>query len=409
MQKIIGVKRTGDKSLYFFLPNDNYNVGDRVVVQFDDFLTVATVALVKEEEDSKAYELSKVKHKATESDLKTFDELSKKAKEILPKIKQKSLELGLMMKFVSAEYSLDNSKILIVFSSEERVDFRQLLKDLASMLKVRIELKQIGQRDEVKICGGVGQCGQQCCCARFLKDFEHVTVKMAKIQGLSLSPTKINGVCGRLLCCLGYETDTYEEILSRMPKINDEAISSNGKGTVVYNDILRERVSIKRQDGDSFVVEDYALDEIVFGDKIKEYYAHPERFNLKKKEEQTKAVKNDEKTDDRKVENNAISENSEDKDDKSINSQDEKFNHKKHNGNWNNKPNNFAENKKNSEVENHKYGMTIVSDDDTIAEKVESNDSNDAKTANSGEKNNFNNKKKGKYFKKPYNKNKHNK
>ena len=152
---------------------------------------------------------------------------------------------------------------MIVFSSEERVDFRQFLKELASMLKTRIELKQIGQRDEVKMLGGVGPCGEPCCCARFLKDFEHVTVKMAKIQSLSLSPTKINGICGRLMCCLGYESKMYEEILAKMPKVNSEVETPNGKGTVVYNDILRERVSVKRKaDGDTIVVEEFELYDI---------------------------------------------------------------------------------------------------------------------------------------------------
>lgn len=264
MQKIIAGKRIGDKNTYYFLQNDELCVGDKVVVDFEEFQTLLTVTKTDIEiADSKAIDLHKITRKASEKDIKKYDELTQKAKNELPTIKKKSLELGLMMKFVSAEYSLDGSKIVIVFSSEERVDFRQFLKELASMLKTRIELKQIGQRDEVKIIGGVGPCGQPCCCARFLKDFEHVTVKMAKIQGLSLSPTKINGICGRLMCCLGYEAKTYEEILAKMPKVNSEVFTPNGKGTVVYNDILRERVSVKRQaEGDSFVVEDFELEEI---------------------------------------------------------------------------------------------------------------------------------------------------
>ncbi len=302
MQKIIGVRRNGDKNLYYFLPDDDTAVGDKVVVQFDDFQTVVTVERISNEaDDTKAYELERIKRKATERDLKQFAELSAKAKEILPQVKKKSLELGLMMKFVSAEYSLDNSKILIVFSSEERVDFRQLLKELAGILKVRIELKQIGQRDEVKVCGGVGPCGQPCCCARFLKDFEHVTVKMAKVQGLSLSPTKINGVCGRLMCCLGYESETYEQILATMPKVGSEVVCPNGRGTASYNDILRERVSVRRQEGDTFVVEDFDLEDIIFGDKLKEYNAHPERFTFKKKE--NKLAENQEKRDEKTSEN----------------------------------------------------------------------------------------------------------
>lgn len=264
MQKIISVKHYGDKSVYNFVDNLGLKEGDKVVFSIDDFETIGTVSRVGIEVDKdKASELSSVKRKTTESDISKYDTLLKKAKENLVIIKKKSLELGLMMKFVGAEYSLDNSKIIITFSSEDRVDFRQLLKELASMLKTRIELKQIGQRDEVKVCGGVGPCGEPCCCARFLNDFEHVTVKMAKVQGLSLSPTKINGICGRLMCCLGYEFEMYEKMLEKMPRINSEVSTPNGRGIVVYNDILRERVSVKRQaDGDSFVVEDFALEEI---------------------------------------------------------------------------------------------------------------------------------------------------
>ena len=264
MQKVIGVKRVGDKNLYYFTTDKECVTGDKVVVDFEEFQTIATVTRADVKFDAgKANELPKITRKATDADVKKFDELQKKAKSQLVAIKKKSVELGLMMKFVGAEYSMDNSKIVIVFSSEERVDFRQFLKELASMLKTRIELKQIGQRDEVKICGGVGPCGQPCCCARFLNDFEHVTVKMAKIQGLSLSPTKINGICGRLMCCLGYETEIYEEAIKKMPKVGSEISTPNGKGVVVYNDLLRERVSVKRQaEGDTFVVEDFDLDEL---------------------------------------------------------------------------------------------------------------------------------------------------
>ena len=288
MQKVIGAKRVGDKNLYYFQNNISVETGDKIVVEVEEFQTLVTVSRVNIElDDSKAVELSKIKRKATESDIKKYDELQAKAKKDLVQIKKKSLELGLMMKFISAEYSLDGSKVLIVFSSEERVDFRQFLKELASMLKTRIELKQIGQRDEVKIVGGVGPCGQPCCCARFLNDFEHVTVKMAKVQGLSLSPTKINGICGRLMCCLGYEAGTYEEILAKMPKINTEVVSPNGKGIAVYNDILRERVSVKRQaEGDTFVVEDFDLEEISFDGKPATKKPEQKKTEEKKTEKQ---------------------------------------------------------------------------------------------------------------------------
>ena len=263
MQKVVALKKDYDKDLYYFLTNEKVKIGTKVVAFFDDFQTIAKVVKIIDKTD-KFHGLPQIKKVATQQDIDKYKELKIKAKQVLPEIKKKSLKLGLSMKFVGAIYSQDASKITIIFSSEDRVDFRQFLKDLASMLKTRIELKQIGQRDEVKICGGVGPCGEECCCFRFLKDFEHVSVKMAKTQGLSLSPTKINGICGRLMCCLAYESSQYEEVLSRMPKIGAEINTPNGKGVVVYNDILRERVSIKRTtDGDSFVVEDFALEEIL--------------------------------------------------------------------------------------------------------------------------------------------------
>lgn len=419
MQKIIGVRRTGDKNVYYFLPSGEHKVGDKVVVQFDDFQTVATVASVKTEVDeSKAYELEHIKRVATEKDLKLFEELQAKAKENLPLIKKKSLQLGLMMKFVSAEYSLDNSKILIVFSSEERVDFRQLLKEIASMLKVRIELKQIGQRDEVKVCGGVGPCGEPCCCARFLNDFGHVTVKMAKTQGLSLSPTKINGICGRLMCCLGYESEVYEEILARMPKVGDEVISPNGKGTDSYNDILRERVSVRRQEGDTFVVEDFDLDEIVFGEKIKEYNAHPERFNLKKKEKEIKPpedfleTKKERETKNFGEKPNQNSNNSnenrhekfgENKSEQNKNVKFNKFDSKNKNFNKpeNTRPENnkkdFKKNEKNDG--DQKYGITFET-----AERAQAEHAAEQKRMENQPQENVQNANGTKPFKKPYNK-----
>ena len=325
MQKIVGIKRNGDKNIYHFLQTEEYNIGDKVVVDFDDFQTVATVYATNiKVDDEKGAELPKIKRKATPADIKKYEDLSKKAKDNLLQIKRKSQELGLVMKFVGAEYSLDGSKIVIVFSSEERVDFRQFLKELATMLKTRIELKQIGQRDEIKIVGGVGPCGQRCCCSRFLKDFEHVTVKMAKIQGLSLSPTKINGICGRLMCCLGYESENYEKTLAKMPKIGTSLTTPNGTGTVVYNDILRERVSIKRQaDGDTYVVEDFALEDIdMHNMKI---IIKKEEVVVKTGEEKQPEKVNDQKQNNKKLENKNV----ENKNSESKNTEQQKQNDKK--------------------------------------------------------------------------------
>ena len=319
MQKILAAKKLNENSLYFFYYDLDVKKGDNVVVQFEDFLTIACVVRTDEKNIKHEEDLGKVVRIATANDLDKYQKLNDKAKKELPIFKKKSLELGLMMKFVNAEYSLDNSKILIVFSSEDRVDFRQLLKELASMLKIRIELKQIGQRDEVKMVGGVGPCGQQCCCARFLKEFEHVTVKMAKIQSLSLAPTKINGVCGRLMCCLGYESGVYEEQIAKMPKINSEVISPNGKGTVVYNDLLRERVSVKRQaEGDTIIVEEFEL-----GD-LKGYEKYKKKIEEEPEKKQAKPEKKDKKFEPRK-EVNTQREDDRNKNNEAVQKQDEPF------------------------------------------------------------------------------------
>lgn len=264
MQKIVGVRRLVDGSVYYFFEKFDVKIGDLLVVSIDDFVTIGRVFKTGIEiSEAKTEEYGKILRRAADADMEKYEINKKRMKDIIKKTKSKSVELGIIMKFVCGEYSLDSSKAVIMFTSEDRVDFRQLLKDIGSLVKAKIELRQIGQRDEVKICGGVGPCGEPCCCARFLDNFEHVSVKMAKIQNLSLAPTKINGICGRLMCCLAYEAKDYEDVLAKMPKINSEVVTPNGKGIVVYNDLLRERVSIKRQtDGDNIVVEDFALTEI---------------------------------------------------------------------------------------------------------------------------------------------------
>lgn len=265
MQKVVGVKFTQTGKVYLFDKNDiDLSVNDKVIVDTQYGLSFGEVALIKEIDETEISEpLKQVVRRATDADIKKNEELKEKASKDIFIVREKVKKLGLEMKIVSCEYCFDASKVLIEFAAEDRVDFRDLLKELAAALKVRIELHQVGQRDEVKIKGGIGPCGEICCCSRFLKDFEHVTVKMAKNQGLSLNPTKISGLCGRLMCCLAYENKTYEEILKKMPKINSEVVSPKGKGIVVYNDILRERVSIKiHLSDDSFTVYDFSLAEI---------------------------------------------------------------------------------------------------------------------------------------------------
>ena len=299
MQKIIGIKFREGGKVYSFDPCSlDLSLSDKVVVDSAVGLSLGTVAFgVKEIDESAISEpLKRVVRKATEQDLKKYEELKRKAEKDIFFVRQKVRELGLEMKIVSAEYCLDASKIVIEFSAEERVDFRELLKQLAGALKVKIELHQVGQRDEVKIKGGLGPCGEVCCCARFLKDFEHVTVKMAKNQGLSLSPTKISGLCGRLMCCLAYENKAYEEILKRMPKVNSKVNSPKGEGIVVYNDLLRERVSVKVKGADeNFTVYDFSLEELKESEgKTEEQQKQPRTFieNKPRNEEKEKVELN---------------------------------------------------------------------------------------------------------------------
>lgn len=270
MQKIVGVNFHELGKIYYFNPNGAvYKPGDKVVVDYQEAQLVATVIFGEKliDEYDQTEPIKNILRKATENDLKRTQENAQKAAEAVKITKQKVRALGLDMKVVDAVYSLDCSKVIIDFTAEERVDFRELLKELASNLRTRIELKQIGQRDEVKIKGGIGPCGEICCCKRFLNDFEHVTVKMAKNQGLSLSPTKISGLCGRLMCCLGYENPQYEEILKLMPKVNSTVGTPDGDGVAVYNDILRQMVSVKFVKGDEVAsITVYPLSDI----KIKE-------------------------------------------------------------------------------------------------------------------------------------------
>ena len=266
MQKIVGVSFYQLGKVYYFNPNGTQcKVGDKVVVDYQESQIIGTVVFAEKLIDETEYSepIKNVIRKATENDNKKAEENQKKSVEAVKITKQKARELNLNMKVVDAIYSLDCSKVIIDFTAEDRVDFRELLKELASKLRTRIELKQIGQRDEVKIKGGIGPCGEICCCKRFLNDFEHVTVKMAKNQGLSLSPTKISGLCGRLMCCLGYENPQYEEILKLMPKVNSQVITPDGEGVAVYNDILRQMVNVKFVKGDEVAsIVSYPLTDI---------------------------------------------------------------------------------------------------------------------------------------------------
>lgn len=265
--KIVGVKFADGGKIYDFSPNDLLvNIGDKVIVETVrglDFGTVATPIKTIEREDADE-PLKDVVRIATHQDLAQVKKVQALNKKFLEETKKIVEDFGLEMKIISCDTSFDEQKININFTSENRVDFRELVKELGSRFKARIELRQIGARDEVKIIGGLGPCGKVCCCREFLKDFEHVSIKMPKVQGLSLNPTKISGLCGRLMCCLGYENAHYSETFRLMPRINSEVETPEGKGTVVYNNLLKRLVQVrlgKKDDPTSQILE-FPLDKI---------------------------------------------------------------------------------------------------------------------------------------------------
>lgn len=265
MASIIGVRFRNAGKLYYFDPDEFWpSAGDAVIVETARGLEYGEVVTgVKEVSDEQITPpLKKVIRIATAEDALHQAENQSKEKDALAICQKKIAEHKLQMKLVGCEYTFDNSKILFYFTSDKRVDFRVLVKDLASIFRTRIELRQIGVRDEAKMIGGLGLCGRPVCCAAFLGDFQPVSIKMAKEQSLSLNPTKISGVCGRLMCCLKYEEDHYEATRKRMPKVGKEVITPDGNGTVVELNILKETVRVRIPKGDTTEQKDYPLEDV---------------------------------------------------------------------------------------------------------------------------------------------------
>ena len=234
--EVIGVRFKEVGKVYYFDPEgEKFSIGDRVIVETSRGIECGEVAADNRfvTEDKVVMPLKKVLRFATAEDLEHVSENEKLEKQAFEKCLVKIAEHKLDMKLVDVEYAFDGSKILFYFTSDGRVDFRELVKDLASSFHTRIELRQIGVRDEAKMLGGLGICGQPFCCARFLDDFQPVSIKMAKEQGLSLNPTKISGSCGRLMCCLKYEQDAYEYLNSITPPVGSLVKTASGNGTVV--------------------------------------------------------------------------------------------------------------------------------------------------------------------------------
>lgn len=252
MQKMITVKLRGLGQVYLCnSPDLEVKVGDCVILEHDRGLDHGQIICPKEAEAGKEPKepLKKIVRIARDSDLKQIEDNRIKAREAFSTCVKKIEEHKLEMKLVQAEYSFDRSKIVFYFTANGRIDFRELVKDLANIFKARIELRQIGVRDEARLFGGFGPCGRELCCARFLKDFEPVTIKMAKEEGLPLNPPKISGLCGRLMCCLSFEYEIYRMLSKGLPREGERIHTPSGKGKVVSVNVFKRSATVELEDG----------------------------------------------------------------------------------------------------------------------------------------------------------------
>ena len=269
MIEVIGVAfKEGGKVYYFAPAKGNYEVGKGVIVETARGVEYATVVMPRTEvEESKVVmPLKPVMRLATEKDEETHRKNIEKKGDAMKTVREKIEKHGLDMKLIDCEFTFDGSKAVFYYSAPQRVDFRELVKDLSSVFRMRIELRQVGIRDEIKILGGLAPCGRECCCSSCMPDIKKVSIKMAKNQGLSLNPGKISGLCGRLMCCLSYENDYYADACKRVPKMGSEVGTPEGVGTVVNINMLqmivRVRIEDKQKDAVSF--RDFPVDQLKF-------------------------------------------------------------------------------------------------------------------------------------------------
>ena len=265
MAEVIGVRFNDAVKVYYFDPCGNQvDVGAKVVVETAHGVECGDVAMENRDvnESVIVQPLKKVLRVATKNDLKKLRENAQKEKNAFSVCNKKIAAHKLEMKLVDVEYAFDGSKILFYFTADGRIDFRELVKDLASVFRTRIELRQIGVRDEAKMLGGLGICGRPFCCSSFLDEFQPVSIKMAKEQGLSLNPTKISGTCGRLMCCLKYEQEAYLDLLRRTPKVNALVMTPKGKGTVVDQNLLTGILTVRLAKAPDAAPQTFSLDEV---------------------------------------------------------------------------------------------------------------------------------------------------
>ncbi|NLU51988.1 MAG: stage 0 sporulation family protein [Clostridiaceae bacterium] len=265
MVNVVGVRfRTAGKIYYFDPCGLNFDKGDKVIVETARGVECGTVVIPNHEvpDEEVVAPLKNVIRKADENDLKHVEENHEKEKEAFNICLEKIKKHGLEMKLIDVEYTFDNNKVLFYFTADGRIDFRELVKDLASVFRTRIELRQIGVRDEAKMMGALGPCGRPLCCSTHLSEFTPVSIKMAKEQSLSLNPAKISGTCGRLMCCLKYEQETYEYLLNKAPKVDAVVQTPNGQGTVVQVNLLRELVKVKLDNEQGTDIMDFSFNDV---------------------------------------------------------------------------------------------------------------------------------------------------
>lgn len=265
MIKVVGIRFKKAGKIYYFNPNEiEVSKGDNVIVETArgiEFGECVTGPKFINEEDIVS-PLKSVIRKATPEDVGQHKENKIKEQEAFDICVEKIQEHKLVMKLIDVEYTFDNNKVIFYFTADGRVDFRELVKDLANIFRTRIELRQIGVRDESKMVGGLGPCGRPLCCSSFLGDFVPVSIKMAKEQNLSLNPTKISGICGRLMCCLNYEQDTYEDIRKRLPRVGSIVNTPDGRGEVVANSVVKELVKVKIKTKEDEVIREFRIFEV---------------------------------------------------------------------------------------------------------------------------------------------------
>ncbi len=297
MKKIVGVRFKKPGKIYFFDPqNIDINMGDKVIVETSMGEEFGEVVVSKRElpDDKITNPLKKVVRLATKQDIKNMEMYKSKEPEALKICEEKIKKHQLDMNLTDVEYKFDGSKILFYFTADGRIDFRELVKELASIFKTRIELRQIGVRDEVRRIGGNGVCGRELCCCSFLGNFETVSIKMAKEQNISLNPSKISGNCGRLMCCLKYEQEAYEEKLSRLPKVGAIVKTEDGEGIVDNVEVLKEQLKVKFKDGDEYFYKKYNAKDVEIIKNISNNKIDPEEVeHLKELKELEKLEKMD--------------------------------------------------------------------------------------------------------------------